>query len=159
MFAHPFLPGRPVRGVRIPSAFALLHPLPVGPAEEGKVEVAPRGPADVRHRGAASPLSRLHLVGDEQDAGDQRHLGGPGRMVAHGRKHAIALVLVERRRFAVRAERQHAGEPRRHPAADVGRQGAGVDVACHVEGGGDGWKDAVELVGGHILNLSVQRAR
>jgi hypothetical protein len=71
-------------GVGWPAAAALFQQFPIGPAEQGEIEVSPSKAADFAHDRGASALSAFHLVGDKDDFGDHGHRDGAERMVADG---------------------------------------------------------------------------
>jgi len=62
--------GGPVGGVAGPAMGSLFDPLPVGPAEEGGIEVAPGEAADLAHHRGALALAGFELIGEEDDLGD-----------------------------------------------------------------------------------------
>src|SRR5688572_7841963 len=65
VFTNPVLAGFPARRMTLPPAFALFDKLPIGPAQQGKIEVAPGDTADRFHHGRAVAFALLHLVGEQ----------------------------------------------------------------------------------------------
>ena len=97
VFVDPAGAGCPVRGVALPVVVALFEPLPISPAEEGEIEIAPGEAADFAHDRGAFALALFELVGEEDDLGDERHFGGAEGVVADGGK---GLVIGDPEAFA-----------------------------------------------------------
>jgi len=89
VFGDPAAAGLPVGRVRGPAVGALLDPLPIGPAEEGGIEVAAGEPADLPQDGVAAAFSWLELIGEEDDLGDEGHFGCAEGVVADGSERFV----------------------------------------------------------------------
>lgn len=84
VLGDPSFAGLPVLGVALPTVGAFFDPLPVGPAEERRIEVATGEAADSFHRRSTSSFARLDLVRDEDDLREEGHLGEAEGVVADG---------------------------------------------------------------------------
>ena len=78
--------GVPVRGMTLPTMSPFVHPLPVRPAKERHVQVAPGKAADLLHHGRTAALPLFELVGQEHDLREHRHRRGTERVIAYGGK-------------------------------------------------------------------------
>lgn len=61
---------------------ALFDPLPIGPTEQGGIEVAPGKAADFAHDGVALSLALFELVREEDDLRDHGHISKAEGVVA-----------------------------------------------------------------------------
>ncbi len=89
MRTDPRFPRVPMGGVACPAALAFFDPLPIGPAQQGQVQVAPGETPDVAHQRCALAFAGLHLVGDEDHLRDERHRRRTEGVVTHGVQHVV----------------------------------------------------------------------
>ncbi len=79
----------PMVRMRRPGVLSLFEELPVGPAQQGEVEVTTGEAADLAHDRGSLSLAAFHLVGDKNHFRDQRHVDGAERVVAHGGERVL----------------------------------------------------------------------
>lgn len=152
VLGYPAAAGFPVVGMGVPAVGAFLDPFPVGPAEEGGVEVAPGEPADLAEDRVVAAFSGLDFVGEEDDFGDEGHFGGAEGVVADCGEY---FVVGDVESFAEDDGGDGAVEEDGLGAIGVGDGDAGLDGEVELLGWGVG---AVEVVapGGEFGAVGVE---
>lgn len=86
MLLDPVGTCRPMLGMADPAVLSLFEPLPIGPAQEGEVQISPGESANLLHHRRPIALPFFELVGKEDDLRDHRHFAGAEGVIAHGRQ-------------------------------------------------------------------------